>query len=95
VPERIGKYEIIKEVARGSTGVVYLSHDPFYGRDVAIKAYHVDAGDDPERASLARKLTPEQYRVMVDHGTERLARLADHRRLKGAKTWHHPGGWSS
>lgn len=23
------------------------------------------------RASLARKLTPEQYRVMVDHGTER------------------------
>ena len=56
VPERIGKYEIIKEVARGSTGVVYLSHDPFYGRDVAIKAYHVDAGDDPERAALARKM---------------------------------------
>ena len=50
MPERIGKYEIIKEVARGSTGVVYLSHDPFYGRDVAIKAYHVDAGEDPERA---------------------------------------------
>jgi len=23
------------------------------------------------RASLARKLTPEQYRVMIDHGTER------------------------
>jgi serine/threonine protein kinase len=56
VPERIGKYEIIKEVARGSTGVVYLSHDPFYGRDVAIKAYHVDAGDDPERAALTRKM---------------------------------------
>lgn len=56
VPERIGKYEIIKEVARGSTGVVYLSHDPFYGRDVAIKAYHADAGDDPERARLARKM---------------------------------------
>ena len=56
MPERIGKYEIIKEVARGSTGVVYLSHDPFYGRDVAIKAYHVDAGEDPERASLARKM---------------------------------------
>ena len=56
MPERIGKYEIIKEVARGSTGVVYLSHDPFYGRDVAIKAYHVDAGDDPERAALTRKM---------------------------------------
>lgn len=56
MPERIGKYEIIKEVARGSTGVVYLSHDPFYGRDVAIKVYHADAAETPERAQLARKM---------------------------------------
>src|SRR6476620_4326152 len=33
VPERIGKYEIINEVGRGSTGIVYLSHDPYYKRD--------------------------------------------------------------
>jgi serine/threonine protein kinase len=37
LPEKIGKYVIINEVGRGSTGVVYLSHDPYYGRDVAIK----------------------------------------------------------
>ena len=36
IGERIGKYEVIREVGRGSTGTVYLSHDPFYGRDVAI-----------------------------------------------------------
>ena len=33
IPERIGKYLIVNEVGRGSTGSVYLSHDPYYGRD--------------------------------------------------------------
>ncbi len=56
VPERIGKYEIIKEVGRGSTGCVYLSHDPYYGRDVAIKVYNIEANDDPDKARVARKM---------------------------------------
>jgi eukaryotic-like serine/threonine-protein kinase len=54
--ERIGKYVIINEVGRGSTGNVYLSHDPFYGRDVAIKVYNIDAAGDDERAKIARKM---------------------------------------
>ena len=56
MPERVGKYEIIKEVGRGSTGSVYLSHDPYYGRDVAIKVYDLEADDDPEKARVARKM---------------------------------------
>ncbi len=56
MPERIGKYLIINEVGRGSTGTVYLSHDPYYGRDVAIKVYTIDAGGDNERARIARKM---------------------------------------
>ena len=56
VPERIGKYEIIKEVGRGSTGSVYLSNDPYYGRDVAIKVYNLEATEDPEKARIARKM---------------------------------------
>ncbi|MCC7329331.1 MAG: serine/threonine protein kinase, partial [Gammaproteobacteria bacterium] len=36
MPGRIGKYVIVNEVGRGSTGTVYLSHDPFFKRDVAI-----------------------------------------------------------
>ena len=28
IPEKIGKYVIVNEVGRGSTGTVYLSHDP-------------------------------------------------------------------
>ena len=55
-PARIGKYEVIKEVGRGSTGVVYLSHDAYYGRDVAIKVYNLDSGADAQRARAARKM---------------------------------------
>jgi len=55
-PERIGKYEIIKEVGRGSTGIVYLSHDAFYGRDVAIKVYNFNNDSDAQRAAVARKM---------------------------------------
>jgi serine/threonine protein kinase len=56
VPDRIGKYVIINEVGRGSTGRVYLSHDPYYGRDVAIKVYNIDSGGDAEKARTARKM---------------------------------------
>ena len=56
IGDRIGKYEVIREVGRGSTGTVYLSHDPDYGRDVAIKAYRIGAEDDPARAKVARKM---------------------------------------
>ncbi len=52
---KIGKYLIVKEVGRGSTGLVYLSHDPYYRRDVAIKVYHLESGDD-NRARVARKM---------------------------------------
>ncbi|HLG53107.1 MAG TPA: serine/threonine-protein kinase, partial [Steroidobacteraceae bacterium] len=54
--ERIGKYDVIREVGRGSTGTVYLSHDSYYGRDVAIKAYRAGGDDDPARARVARKM---------------------------------------
>jgi len=56
IPERIGKYLIINEVGRGSTGTVYLSHDPYYGRDVAIKVYNLDMAGDEERARVTRKM---------------------------------------
>ncbi|PZN30527.1 MAG: serine/threonine protein kinase [Proteobacteria bacterium] len=55
IPEKIGKYVIVKEVGRGSTGVVYLSHDPYYRRDVAIKMYNLESGDE-ERARVTRKM---------------------------------------
>jgi len=56
VPKKIGKYLIINEVGRGTTGNVYLSHDPYFRRDVAIKVYNTATDDDPSRAKIARKM---------------------------------------
>lgn len=56
IPEKIGKYVVVNEVGRGSTGIVYLSHDAYYGRDVAIKVYNMDASGDEEKARIARKM---------------------------------------
>ena len=56
VPDKIGKYVIVNQVGRGSTGTVYLSHDPYYRRDVAIKVYNIDVDEDQERARVSRKM---------------------------------------
>jgi serine/threonine protein kinase len=56
VPEKIGKYVIINKIGKGSTGTVYLSHDPYYRRDVAIKVYNIEEDQDAERAKVSRKM---------------------------------------
>jgi serine/threonine protein kinase len=56
VPDKIGKYVIINEIGHGSTGSVYLSHDPYFQRDVAIKVYNIEGDGDPQRATNARKM---------------------------------------
>jgi serine/threonine protein kinase len=67
-PERIGKYAIVREVGVGSTGTVYLSHDPYYNRDVAIKVYSGDL-TDADKARTARKmfLSEAQMVGMLQH----------------------------
>ncbi len=37
IPERIGRYKVIKELGSGSMATVYLAEDPFIKRQVAIK----------------------------------------------------------
>jgi serine/threonine protein kinase len=56
VPDKIGKYVIINKVGKGSTGIVYLSHDPYYRRDVAIKVYNIEEDSDADRARVSRKM---------------------------------------
>ncbi|NIL94751.1 MAG: protein kinase [Woeseiaceae bacterium] len=56
VPEKIGKYVIINRIGKGSTGTVYLSHDPYYRRDVAIKVYDIEEDENPDKAKVSRKM---------------------------------------
>ena len=56
LPERVGKYPVLKELGRGATSVVYLCNDPFYARNVAVKLVMPEAFADQDRGNLYRKI---------------------------------------
>ena len=39
-PERIGKYQVLSKLGEGATSEVYLCHDEFARRDVAVKVVY-------------------------------------------------------
>lgn len=53
---KIGKYEILKELGRGATSVVYKAYDPFQDREVAVKAVYPEVLGDDEHGRRYRKL---------------------------------------
>jgi serine/threonine protein kinase len=56
LPEKIGKYPVVRHLGSGATSEVYLCHDPFTERDVAVKLVSATLFNDPERGKLYRKL---------------------------------------
>ncbi|MFY9328326.1 MAG: serine/threonine-protein kinase [Georgfuchsia sp.] len=54
--ERIGKYEIKSKLGEGATSTVYLAHDSFAGRDVAVKLIFPEALKDRERGRAYRHM---------------------------------------
>jgi eukaryotic-like serine/threonine-protein kinase len=95
-PERIGKYYVVHEVGRGSSGTVYLSHDPFYGRDVAIKLYHTTGNEDAESRNARRMFMGEAHMIgklhhpnivpIYDAGEEDGRRYVVTEHIHGART---------
>jgi len=53
---QIGKYPVLRKLGEGATSEVYLCHDPFNHRDVAIKVAFPETFEDPEKGKLYRKL---------------------------------------
>ena len=49
---RIGRFEILRELGRGSQSVVYLARDPHLQRDVAIKTLHFSNSDSQKNQQL-------------------------------------------
>ncbi|PTD97063.1 serine/threonine protein kinase [Pseudothauera lacus] len=49
---RIGRFDIIRELGRGTQSVVYLAFDPHLQREVALKTLHFDAADARHNADL-------------------------------------------
>ena len=67
-PDKIGKYDIIDVLGKGSMGVVYKGHDAYVDRPVAIKvATNADADDDGE--SMAKRMFVNEARSAgrLDH----------------------------
>jgi len=56
VLEKVGKYEIIKELGKGATSAVYQAYDPFQNRQVAIKVVFPEALGDQEHGKRYKKL---------------------------------------
>jgi serine/threonine protein kinase len=48
LPPQIGKYRVLKKLGEGATSEVFLAHDEFHGRDVAIKRVRASATDSAE-----------------------------------------------
>ena len=54
--DKIGKYEVVRELGAGATSTVYLANDPFSKQQVAIKLINLKALNDPHRTKIFRKL---------------------------------------
>lgn len=52
----LGKYEVLREIDRGSMGIVYLGHDPYIDREVAIKLALAESLNDQESGEQYKKL---------------------------------------
>jgi serine/threonine protein kinase len=55
-PAKLGKFVVTQELGRGTTGTVYLCHDSFLGKDVALKLYSIDDKVPESDARTRRKL---------------------------------------
>lgn len=65
---RLGKYEIRRELGKGSMGVVYEAYDPVIGRRVAIKVIRRDGhGADEEEALIVRLRREAQAAGRLNH----------------------------
>lgn len=55
-PEKLGKYNVLGEIDRGNMGTVYLGHDPYINRGVAIKVAHAEDLKNVESGDRYKKM---------------------------------------
>src|SRR5262245_58581969 len=55
-PTKLGKYDVSREINRGSMGIVFEGYDPFIDRQVAIKIALAESLSDPQSGARYRKM---------------------------------------
>lgn len=63
VPIKFGRYDVKREVGRGSMGIVYQAYDPLEDTDVAIKVAKRDVLNDVHQGAIFRKLFYNEARL--------------------------------
>jgi eukaryotic-like serine/threonine-protein kinase len=58
-PQKLGKYEVRREVGRGGMGIVYEGFDPLIGRRVALKTFITEYFDGTQSDNLLTRLRRE------------------------------------
>ncbi len=67
--ERIGRFEVVKELGRGAMGAVHLARDPLIDRAVAIKTIAMTGLSDAEREAYRQRFFREaQAAGKLSHG---------------------------
>lgn len=54
--DRVANYPVLRKLGEGATSEVFLCHDPFHDREVAVKRIFPDSLRDPVRGRLFRNL---------------------------------------
>ncbi|MBK9160841.1 MAG: protein kinase [Nitrosomonadales bacterium] len=75
--DKIGKYEVVRELGTGATSTVYLATDPFSKQAVAIKLFDLKALRDTNRAKVYRKLLMTEASLAGKLSHPHIARIYD------------------
>ena len=52
----LGKYQILKKIGAGNMAIVYMGHDPFIDRPVAIKVARPEQSGESEVSEFYKQL---------------------------------------
>src|SRR5450756_2031540 len=75
--DKIGKYEIVRELGTGATSTVYLAIDPFNKQEVAVKLFDLGVLRDTNRAKVYRKLLMTEASLAGKLSHPHIAKILD------------------
>jgi len=93
---RIGKYELRRELGEGAASTVYLAYDEFYNAELALKVYHPDSYTGPgsgqfvSEAALAGKLVHPHIVTILDAAADEQASYVAMEYVPGGNLHRYP-----
>ncbi len=62
-PRKIAKFDVVREIDRGAMSVIYLGHDPFAAKPVALKVSNHLSQPSPEQREIYQRLFFNELRT--------------------------------